>query len=444
MNYSLLLYALASIGLLVLLIARWKLHAFVALIIASLFVGMASGMPLLDIATQFQEGVGAVLKSIAIVIGLGTIIGKLLAESGGAEVVAKAILDRFGAERLPWAMLAISLIVGLPVFFGVGVVLLAPILYSLVARNGVPLLSVGLPMLAGLSVAHGLVPPHPGPMAAIELLGANAGKTILYSLIVGIPTAVIAGPIFARFAAPRFQIEPGALGIQLSRSAGRDNPPGFGITTLTICLPILLMLGSSLADLALAKSSPARPLLLFLGHPIAALLIAVLFALYTFGVRRGFTSEQLGKFMEECLGPVAAILLVIGAGGGFNKILSASGVAKVVSDLAAQLHLSPLALGYVIACLIRVATGSATVAITTAAGMISQSVQADPTVHRELVVLSMGAGSLILSHLNDGGFWFVKEYMNMSVPETLKTWTIMETIISLAAFGILLLLDFCL
>ncbi|MGV3774800.1 MAG: gluconate:H+ symporter [Verrucomicrobiales bacterium] len=441
MRYELLLYALFSVLLLVLLIARWKVHAFVALIIASLFIGILAGMPLLDIANGFQEGVGGVLKSIAVVIGLGTILGKLLAESGGAEVIANAILKQFGRNYLPWAMLAISLIVGLPVFFGVGVVLLAPILYSLVVKNGVSLISIGLPMLAGLSVAHGLVPPHPGPMAAIELLQANTGKTIVYSLLVGIPTAIIAGPIFTRFISRKIHLEPGPLGLQLSRNESKQNLPGFGITVLTICLPILLMLLSSVADLALDKKAGLRAFLLFLGHPVAALLAGVLFALYTFGFRRGFNKDQLGKFTEECLGPIAPIMLVIGAGGGFNKILMLSGVAQVVSDLGAQFQLSPLVLGYVVACLIRVATGSATVAITTAAGIISQMVLADPTANRELIVIAMGAGSLILSHLNDGGFWFVKEYLNMSVTQTLKTWSVMETIVSVVAFGFLLILD---
>lgn len=427
-----------AVVLLIFLIARWKVNSFVALIIASLAAGLFAGMNLPDIAKAFGEGVGAVLGSVAMVIGLGAILGKMLGESAGAEVIAVTITNAFGDKRLPWAIMIIALIVGLPVFFPVGLVLLTPIVIAIARRSGVSFLKLALPMIVGLSAAHGLIPPHPGPMVAIETLHADAGKTILYSLALAIPAAIIAGPIYAKWVAPRMTdvVTPAAA----STSNAIGNRPSFAVTVFTVSLPVLLMLVSTVADLALPKTHSIRLIANFLGNPICALTIAVVVSFFTFGVARGFTAQQILKFSEECVGATASALLIVGAGGGFNKILVVSGVGDVISRAATSAHLSPLVLGWVVAVLIRIATGSATVAISTAAGILAP-IAANEPVNRELLVVTMGAGSLICSHVNDGGFWFVKEYLGLSVPQTLRTWTIIETIIAVVGLVVALLLN---
>ena len=412
--------AIAVVGLIV-LIARFKLSSFIALVVASIFVGAVSGMELRAVATSFQDGMGAVLGAVAPVVGLGIVLGKMLEVSGGARVVASTLIRAFGERRLPWAMLAIALIVGLPVFFTVGIVLLAPILFAVARETGRPLLGLGIPMLAGLSVMHGLVPPHPGPMVAADTFKADIGLTIVYSIIIGVPTAIVAGPIFGAFISRRIDV-PVPEAPPEPALAMRRSLPGFGLTIVTIVLPIALMLCASLADLTLAPTDRLRQAADFIGHPIIALTVAVLFSFYSFGAARGFDREAILKFSNDCLAPAALILLVVGAGGGFNRVLVASGVGPAV------------------AALIRLATGSATVAITTAAGIIAP-IAATQTVNAELLVLAMGAGSLIASHVNDAGFWFVKEYYGMTVPQTLRTWTALETIIAVVALVFVLLLD---
>jgi len=439
-NTSLLLLTLVTVIGLILLIARFKLNAFVALTIASVVVGLGSGMEAAKIPGAFQEGVGAVLRTVAAVVGLGTILGKLLAESGGAEVIARTLIAALGQKRLHWAMFVIALLVGIPTWFTVGLVLLIPIVYTIARETKVSLLYLGIPLVAGLSVAHGLVPPHPGPLAAIGLLHADIGKTILYSLIVAVPTAMIGGPLFGRFIASRVPVELGGIAAQLTAKSERRNLPGFGITVFTILLPVGLMLLATGADVALKPDNQARVWLDFVGSPVVAMLIAVLVSFYTFGSDRGFDRAQVLKFTDECLGPVATVLLVVGAGGGFNNVLIASGVGDAFAEMAKNSKLSPLLLGWLIAALIRVATGSATVGITTAASFMAAALKETPGVSPELLIVAMGAGSLILSHVNDGGFWFVKEYLNMTVPQTLKTWTVLETLMSVVALLLVLFL----
>jgi gluconate:H+ symporter, GntP family len=439
---ALLLFAAIAVLGLIVLVARFRIHAFLALICASLFVGLCSGMPLPEIARAFQQGVGSTLGFIAVVVGLGTMLGKMLAESGGAEVVARTFIRAFGPARLPWAMLVVGFVVGIPVFFGVGLVLLVPILFTLVRDTKTPLLKLAIPMIAGLSAAHGLVPPHPGPMVAIEQLGADVGETIFYSVLIGLPCAVVAGPIFGAYISRKIALAPDSSFVTLhSSSSPAHGPPSFGLTLFTILLPVALMLIATLADLTLSSENRARAWADFLGSPLVSLLSAVLVAIYSFGFARGFSSSEILKFMEACLGPVATILLVVGGGGGFSKVLDASGTGGAIASLARDFNVSPLILAWVIAALIRVAVGSATVAVTMTAGLMAALLPAFHEVNRELLVLAMGAGSLILSHLNDGGFWFVKEYLNLSVQQTLKSWTVLETILAVVAFGLVLLLD---
>jgi GntP family gluconate:H+ symporter len=430
-----------AIVALVVLVARFKLNAFLALMLASLFVGISSGMPPLNVAKAFQTGVGNTLGFIAVVVGLGTMLGKMLAESGGAEVIAETFIRAFGTRRLHWALMIVGFVVGLPVFFGVGVVLLMPIVAALLRDTKQPLLYLGIPLVAGLSVSHGLVPPHPGPVVAIGTLGADMGKTILYSIVIGLPAAIIAGPIFGKIISKRVPVQLGGLGEPFVPKTARKNCPSFATTIGTILLPVVLMLGATIADVTLSKDSTLRAWLGFIGSPAVAMLAATLVSLFTFGYACGFSRQDILKFTDECVGPAASIILIVGAGGGFSKVLEEGGVGKMLAESAGHLNVSILLLAWLIAAAIRVAVGSATVAITLAASLILPLAAASPGTNRELLVLSLGAGSLILSHLNDGGFWFVKEYFGMTVPQTLKSWTVMETIISVVALALVLALD---
>jgi GntP family gluconate:H+ symporter len=440
----LLLYALAAIVALIVLIARAKVHPFIALIVVSLAMGAAAGMPLGATVKSFQDGVGNALGFIAVVVGLGTMLGKMMAESGAATRIATRLIHLFGERRVHWAIMVVAFIVGTPVFFQVGFVLLVPLVFTIARRTGMSLVKIGIPLVAGLSVVHGLLPPHPAAMLAVSAFNADVGRTILYGLLVGLPTAALAGPIFATWIAPRVVLPAkNPIAAQLEGSVGSSTQeiPGFGISVFTVLIPVFLMLLASAANVMLDTASPARAALNFLGHPIVALLLALLFSFWSLGRARRFTREQLLKFCNDCLAPTATILLVIGAGGGFNQVLVQSGVGRVVAAVASGSQASPLLLAWIVAALIRVATGSATVAMTTAAGIVAPIAVAMPGTNAELLVLATGAGSLVLSHVNDAGFWLIKEFFNMTVPQTLKTWTVAETIIGVAALGFTLLLS---
>jgi GntP family gluconate:H+ symporter len=438
----LLLYTFLAVVGLIVLIARFKMNSVVALVLASLFIGLAARMDPALLLRGFREGVGNVLGSIAMIIGLGNMLGKMLAESGGAERIATTLIAWLGEKRVHWAMMLIACIVGVPVFFQVGFVLLIPLVFLLAKQTKTPLLHIGVPLLASLSVMHGLVPPHPGPMAAIEVLKANVGKTLLYSLIIGFPTAIVAGPLLAGLLASRTPIGiSGDLAAQFTDTLGRKQLPGFAITVFTVLLPVMLMLLATIVDIAVPAGGVVRRAVDFIGDPIVAMLIAALFSFYSFGFARGFSKEQILKFTEDCLAPIAGVLLIIGAGGGFSRVLAYSGVGDAVAALTAHSHVPPLVLGWLIAALIRLSTGSATVSITTAAGIVAPMMAGMPGVNIELMVIAMGAGSLIFSHVNDSGFWFVKEYFNMTVTETLRTWSVVETVVSIVALGLILLLN---
>jgi gluconate:H+ symporter, GntP family len=441
----LLLYAIAAVITLIVLIARFKLHPFVALTSVSLAIGIAAGMPLEAAVKAFQDGVGSVLGFIAIVVGLGTMLGKVMAESGAATRIATTLIAAFGERRVHWAIMIVAFIVGIPVFFQVGFVLLIPLVFTIARRTGMSLIKIGIPLVAGLSVVHGMLPPHPAAMLAVTAYNADVGRTILYGLIVGLPTAALAGPVFAAWVAPRIVLPAeNKLAAQLEGSAVLERTPGFGISLFTVLIPVILILLASAADVTLDAASSMRSTLHFVGHPIVALLLALLFSFWSLGRAMHFTREQLLKFCNDCLAPTAAILLVIGAGGGFNQVLVQSGVGRAVANLAAGSHASPLVLAWVVATLIRVATGSATVAMTTAAGIVAPIAASVPGTNAELLVLATGAGSLMLSHVNDAGFWLIKEFFNMTVPQTLKTWTVAETIIGVAGLAFTMILSLAL
>ncbi|MBW9332753.1 MULTISPECIES: GntP family permease [Herbaspirillum] len=432
---ALLVYALVAVIALIVLIAKFKMNPFIVLIVVSLVLGLAVGMPMGNIVKAFETGVGNALGHIALVVGLGTMLGKMMAESGGAERIANTMIKAFGEKNVHWAMMTVAFIVGLPVFFEVGFVLLVPIAFNVAKRTGTNMVLVGIPMVAGLSVVHGLIPPHPAALLAVTAYSADIGRTILYALIVGIPTAIIAGPIFGKLISKVVIPNPdNPLISQFVDDSKKDRElPGFGITLFTILLPVALMLIGSWADLFFAPKTFANDFLRLIGNSVIALLIATLVSFWTFGRARGFGADQILKFTNECLAPIAGITLVVGAGAGFGRILMDGGVSKAIVGIATDAHLSPLILGWFVAALIRVATGSATVAMTTACGIVAPIVSTVGGVRPELMVLATGAGSLILSHVNDGGFWLVKEYFNMTVPQTFKTWTVMETLVSVLA-----------
>jgi GntP family gluconate:H+ symporter len=447
-----LLFAFGAIVVLIFLIAKCRLHPFLGLMLVSIAIGLRSGMPLPTIAKTFQEGLGNTLGFLAVVVGLGIMLGKLLAESGGAHVLATRFTQVLGHKRLPWAMLLVALVVGIPVLFTVGLVLLVPVIYAVARETKTPLLLLAIPSVAGLSVSQGFLPPHPGPMLAIEQLHADPGRTILFGFLTGLPTAIVAGPIFAWWIVPRLKLEPSAsaadvptVGEAVAGGPAAEvrfkNLPGFGITLFTILLPVLLMLISSFADLGLAKENGFRTWANFLGSPSIALLLAVLLAMYSFGLGRGFGTKQILKFLEESVAPAASILLIVGAGGGLSKILERSGAGDAVADIVEHARVSPLILGWLVAASIRVAVGSATVAITMASAILAPVAAGTAMVHRELLVLAMGAGSLFFSHVNDGGFWFVKESFNLTVAQTFKTWTVLETSIGFVGLALVLILE---
>lgn len=445
-GHWLLVYALISIIALILLIARYRLNPFITLTLVSLGLGLMAGIPAKDVVFVYEAGVGKTLGHIALVVALGTMLGKMMAESGGAEQIARTLIRWFGEKNVHWAMVFVAFLVGLPIFFEVGFVLLIPIAFNVARRTGTSMLLVGLPMVAGLSVVHGLVPPHPAAMIAVGEYQANVGRTIFYALVVGIPTAIIAGPIFAKWIAPRIQL-PAINPLEhefIHEEKGSEEKhralPGFGITLATIMLPVVLMLLGGWANQIAAPGTGLNAFLTFVGNSVVALLIATLVSFYTLGLARGFNRDSILKFSHECLAPTAGITLLVGAGGGLNRILVEAGIAKEIVTVSAGMALTPLAMGWLVAALMRIATGSATVAMSTAAGIVAPIAMAANYPHPELLVIATGAGSLILSHVNDGGFWLIKEYFNMTVTQTLKTWTVLETIISLVAFGFVSLL----
>jgi GntP family gluconate:H+ symporter len=435
--------AIAAVLLLLLMITYFKINPFVTLMIVSVFLGVAAGMPFDKVLASIQAGLGNTLGFIAIVLGLGTMLGKMLEESGGAERIAKTLINLFGLKKVHWAMMIVAFIVGIPVFFQVGVVLLIPLVFTIAKETGISLLKVGLPLVAGLSIVHGLVPPHPAAMAAVDIFKADVGKTILYSIIVGLPAAALAGPLFASFISKRMRNVGVPEGFADQIKAGREDHemPGFGITVFTILLPVVLMLFATIADLTMDRTSQLFAVLKFIGSPFMALLIALLFAFYSFGFNRNFNLTQIGKFCDQSLPAMASILMVIGGGGAFNKVLLDSGIGNEIAKMASTMGLSPIMLAWTIAAMIRIATGSSTVSMMTAAGIVAPLVANSGGVSKEIIVLAVGSGALVLSHVNDAGFWIVKEYFGMSVTETLKTWTVLETILSVSSLIFILLLS---
>ncbi|MEV0194268.1 gluconate:H+ symporter [Kitasatospora purpeofusca] len=435
----LLVAVLLAIGAIVLLITKLKLHPFLALTLGSGLLAAVAGAPFDKLLSSFSTGFGATVAGVGLLIGLGAMLGKLLADSGGANIIADTVLSRSRTGALPWAMALIAAVLGLPLFFEVGVVLLVPIVLLVARRGNVPLMRIGIPALAGLSVLHGLVPPHPGPLVAVDALKADLGVTLALGLLIAVPTLIVAGPLFARVA----ERWVGPLEIPETDTpaepAKREHTPSFGAVLATILLPVVLMLGKALADVVVddPKALPQR-VLDFVGSPLIALLAATLLGMLTLGRAAGFDKARISETVGSSLGPIAGIVFIVGAGGGFKQTLIDVGVGTAVSDWSSKWHIPALLLGWLIAVLIRLATGSATVATITAAGIVAPLAADMSSTHAALLVLAIGAGSLFLSHVNDAGFWLVKEYFGMSVGQTLKSWSVMETVISVVAIALIM------
>lgn len=434
---TLLLLALAAIAVLVALVTWRKMNAFIALMLAAMMVGLGAGMAPLAALKAFQEGVGATLGGIAAVIAFGAMIGKLLAESGGAEVLAERFVRIFGPGRAGWCIVALALAVGLVTWFAVGLLLLLPILIMLARETKRPLLLLAIPMLSFLSVMHGLMPPHPGPVVAVELLGANTGAVLALGFLAGIPTAAVAGPLFARWVV-KYVSAP--IPLLAGAQPVREARPTFSQTLVVVSLPVGLMLLATAGELLFAPENRIRTTLAFIGHPVVALTLSVFAAAGIFGRACRFSRTQILAFTEQSVAAIGMTLLVVAGGGGFARVLRDAGVADALGTMASSLHLPPLVYAWIVAAFIRVATGSATVAITTAAGLLAPILAANPGLRPELLVLSVGFGSLFLSHLNDGGFWLVKDCLGLTVGQTLRTWTVTETLIGIVGLGFTLLL----
>jgi GntP family gluconate:H+ symporter len=439
----LLLTALGAVIAMIILIARYKINPFIVLFVLSLGLAAITGMQPQLIVKSFEVGFGNTLGHIAIVIALGTMLGKMMAESGGAERIANTLIRFFGERYVHWAMVVIGLVIGLPVFFEVGFVLLVPIVFTVARRTGKSVIFIGLPMIAGLSVVHGLVPPHPAALLAVTAYHADIGGTIFYALIVGIPTAVIAGPLYALWVAPRIRLGlHNSLAEQFVHEARPEaDLPSFGLTVATILLPVALMLIGSWADPLSAPHTAWNTALRFCGNADIALLAGVIVSFITLGTMRGFSRETILRFSNDSLAPTAAITLLVGAGGGFGHVLQESGVSQAIITLALHAHLSILFLAWLVAALVRLAVGSSTVAMATAAGIVAPLAVHGSGASPELLAIATGAGSLIFSNVNDGGFWLVKEYFDMTVLQTMKTWSVCETMISVIALALTYLLS---
>ncbi|MFE3203603.1 gluconate:H+ symporter [Embleya sp. NPDC059237] len=436
------LAVLVGISVIVLLIGSLKLHAFLALTIGSLVLGAVAAAPMDKTIASFTSGLGSTVAGVGVLIALGAILGKLLADSGGADQIVDTILAKASDRTMPWAMALIAGIIGLPLFFEVGVVLLIPVVLLVAKRGNHSLMRVGIPALAGLSVMHGLVPPHPGPLAAIDAIHADLGVVLALGVVVAIPTLAIAGPLFGRYAARWVDIAPPEQLTPERPSEELERRPSFAVTVSTVLLPVVLMLGKALVDIVVDDPADrVQRVADVVGSPLIALLSAVLVAMFTLGRAAGFRRDRLATTVEKALLPIAGILLIVGAGGGFKQTLVDVGVGRMILDISEDWSISPLLLAWLIAVAIRLATGSATVATISAAGLVAPLAADMSTTHTALLVLAVGAGSLFFSHLNDAGFWLVKEYFGMNVGQTIKTWSLMETIISVVAGGFVLLLS---
>lgn len=441
---------IVGIGILALLvlIMGLKLNTFVSLIIVSFGVALALGMPLETIVKTIEAGLGGTLGHLALIFGLGAMLGKLIADSGGAQRIAMTLVNKFGVKNIQWAVVAASFIIGIALFFEVGLVLLIPIVFAIARQLRVSILYLGIPMTAALSVTHGFLPPHPGPTVISGEYGADIGQVLLYGIIISIPTVLLAGPVFTKIAkkiVPDSFTKTGSIAsLGEQKTFKLEDTPGFGISVFTALLPVILMSIATIITLVQntvgLDDNSFLAAIRFIGEAGTAMLISLLFAIYSMGIARNIPMKQVMDSCTTAITHIGMMLLIIGGGGAFKQVLIDGGVGTYVADLFEGTSMSPILLAWIIAAILRISLGSATVAALTTAGLVIPML-GTTDVNLALVVLATGAGSLIASHVNDAGFWMFKEYFGLSMKETFATWTLLETIISVAGLVFILLLS---
>jgi Gnt-I system high-affinity gluconate transporter len=429
-----LVIALLGILALILLIAVVKLDTFLSFVVVSLGIGIASGLDVIEVGKAIQDGIGGTLGDLTLIIGFGAMLGKLVAESGAASKITDALLEKVGTKNLQWGLALAGFIIGIPLFYNAGFIIVIPLIFAVAQASGFNMLYVGIPMLASLSVAHGYLPPHPSPAAIALQLNADLGKTLIYGLIVAIPAIAIAGPIFGK-TLKNFKINPD-VSIFGFREVAKEKQPGLGISLLVALMPVILLsLGS-----VIKGYFPENQFIMLMSEPYFGMLISVFFAIYFLGLKQGRTLEDVSKSLAESFKDIAVILLIIAGAGALKQILSASGTSTYIGELLQDVNINPLLLGWSTAAFIRICVGSATVSGLTAVGILAPLFGSQPDLQPELMVLAIGSGSLIMGHMNDGGFWLFKEYFNLSIKDTLRTWTVMETLVSVVGLiGVLIL-----
>ncbi|MCE7072710.1 gluconate:H+ symporter [Dyadobacter sp. CY327] len=428
-----LLLTFIAILALIALIAWLKIDTFISFLLVSIGLGLASGLDVETVSKAIQKGVGGTLGDLVLIVGFGAMLGKMVADSGAAQRITDALIGLFGKRYIQWGMALAGFVIGIPLFYNAGFVIVIPLIFMISATARLPLLYVGVPMLSALSVAHGYLPPHPSPAAIASQLNADLGQTLLYGIMVSIPAIAVAGPLFGS-TLKRFQPKPDEDLFNVKPRPTAELP-GLGISVVTALLPVFLLTSMS----GVKRIYPDNKIIGLLAEPYFGMLISVLFAAYVLGIRRGMNMKHVSKSMEEAFKGVSVILLIIAGAGVFKEIMTASGVSTYIAESLKGVDISPLVLSWGIAAIIRICVGSATVAGLTTVGILSPLLVTSD-VSPELLVLSIGSGSLMFSHLNDGGFWLFKEYFNLSIKDTLLTWSVMETIVSvMGLLGVLVL-----
>ncbi|WP_430786483.1 GntP family permease [Virgibacillus flavescens] len=445
---GLVLLAVFGVGLLLFLVIKVNLQAFLALLVVSYIVGLLAGMSPTEIFEAVQAGMGGTVGEIAVIIGVGAMFGEILKASGGAERLALTLMNKFGEKRVNWALMLTGFIISIPVFLDVAFVILVPILYSLAKKTGKSLLFYGIPLLAGLAVTHSFVPPTPGPIAVSSLLGANIGWVILFGLMAGIPAAIIAGPIFGTYISKKIHVEVPKLMLQNMAEDAKNKTydkelPSFGMIAALILLPLILILLNTFGGVLLEEGSTLYSILTFIGNPGVALTITALLTFYLLGTRRGYKRTEIQEIATKALEPAGIIILITGAGGVFGQVLVETGIGEVLASSMSDLNMPILVFAFLVASVIRIAQGSATVAMVTTASLIVPVIDSlgieGPML--ALLVITIASGATIASHVNDSGFWMVNRFFGMSEKDTLKSWTVMETIIALVGFSVTLIIS---
>ena len=433
-------FIILAIGILffILLITWAKLNAFLSFLIVCIFIGLANGMNIADIAVSVQKGIGDLLGSLVIIIGLGAMLGKLVAESGAAERIAGSLIKISGKKNLVWALLITGFIIGIPLFYNVGFVLILPLAISIATKYDIPPVYLALPAISALSVTHGYLPPHPSPTALVQQFHADLGLTLLYGFIVAVPCIILAGPVFAK-TVKKYKNRP--LESFIVQPKDEASLPGVFISILTAFMPVILITAATLTRMFVAGDNIFKTIVLSLGEPVIAMLVTVLFAIYSLGLKQKRTMTQIGNSMGDAVKDIAVILFIVGGAGSLKQVLTDTGISGQIANSLQHLDINPLIAAWSISAIIRVAIGSATVAGLTTAGIVAPLI-ATSGANPNLMVLATGAGSLFFSHVNDAGFWLFKEYFNLSIKQTMKTWSIMETIVSVVGIITVLILSY--